>query len=139
MPRSLPPLRPLASGRSASAYELAIALWAAHLVDRFRGAEQIAQEHLAELTAVAKKHGFSIFLHVAGLFRALHLSERGETAEGLAGARQAFAGMGTTRSGGTWAFWAIAYCCQRAGELDEALELSAKGLEMAKATGREVV
>jgi predicted ATPase/class 3 adenylate cyclase len=121
----------LASGRSASAYELAIALWAAHLVDRFRGAEELAQEHLAELTAVAKKHGFSIFLNVAGLFRALHLSERGETAEGLASARQAFAGMGK----GPWAFWAIAYCCEKAGELDEALELSAKGLEMAKATG----
>jgi tetratricopeptide (TPR) repeat protein len=105
------------------------------LVDRFRGAEELAQEHLAELTAVAEKHRFSIFLNVAGVFRALHLSERGETGEGLASARQAFAEMGTAGSGGTWAFWAIAYCCQRAGELDAALELSAKGVEMAKATG----
>jgi tetratricopeptide (TPR) repeat protein len=127
--------RALASGRSASAYELAIALWAAHWVNRFRGAEQIAQEHLAQLTAVASKHRFSLFLHVAGLFRALHLSEQGETAEGLASARQAFADRTALTRASPWGFWTMAYCCQRAGELDEALELSAKALETAKATG----
>jgi predicted ATPase len=32
----------------------------------------------------------------------------------------------------------MAYCCQRAGEIDEALELTAKGLELAKATGESI-
>jgi predicted ATPase len=45
-----------------------------------------------------------------------------------------FAATGNT-SGVTGRLWLIAYCCQRAGELDEALELLAKGLDAAKATG----
>ena len=98
-------------------------------------AERIAQEYLAQLTAVASKHRFSLFLQVAGLFRALHLSEQGETAEGLASARQAFADRTAITRNSPWGFWTMAYCCQRAGELDEALELSAKGLETGKATG----
>jgi class 3 adenylate cyclase len=73
------------------------------------------------------------------LLGAISLSERGETAEGLARARQAFADYGATGGRNTRWLWLIAYCCQRAGEIDEALELLAKGLETAKATGEKWV
>jgi predicted ATPase len=128
----------LAGGRAAHRpYGLAIALSAAYMVNRCRGAEQIALEHLAQLMAVAREQRFPLFLALADLFGAISLSERGETAEGLARARQAFADYGATggRSGVTRYLWLIAYCCQRAGEIDEALELLTKGLDAAKATG----
>jgi class 3 adenylate cyclase/predicted ATPase len=127
----------LASGRASHPYGLAIALWTANQVYRYRGAEQIALEHVTRLMAVAGERRYSLFLAVAGLFGAWHLSERGETTEGLARARQAFADFAATgnTSGVTGRLWLFAYCCQRAGELDEALELLAKGLDAAKATG----
>jgi hypothetical protein len=70
---------------------LGIALWAAYKVNRYRGAEQIAMEHLTQLTAVARELRFPLFLTVADLLRATSLSQRGETSEGLARARQAIA------------------------------------------------
>ena len=86
----------LASGRADRPYGLAVALWAACEVDLNRGAEQIALEHITQLMAVAREQGFSLYLAVAGLLGAISLSERGETAEGLARARQAFADYGAT-------------------------------------------
>jgi class 3 adenylate cyclase/predicted ATPase len=127
----------LASGRAARPYALAIALWAAYAVNRRRGAQQTALEHLIRYTAVAREHRFPQQLAGAGLLGAIDLSERGETAEGLALARRSFAEFAATgnTSGVTERLWVMAYCCQRAGELDEALELLAKGLNAAKATG----
>jgi class 3 adenylate cyclase/tetratricopeptide (TPR) repeat protein len=127
----------LASGRADRPYGLAIALWAACEVDLNRGAEQIAYEHLTQWMVLAREHGFSMLLAGAGLFGARLLSERGETAEGLARARQALADFAATGHTClvTGRLWLIAYCCQRAGELDEALEQLAKGLDAAKATG----
>jgi class 3 adenylate cyclase/tetratricopeptide (TPR) repeat protein len=125
------------SGTAAGPYGLGIALQAAYMVNLNRGAGQTALEHLTQLRALAREHRFTLFLAVADLNGARLLSERGETAEGLARARQAFADMAATgnTSGVTGRLSLIAYCCQRAGELDEALELLAKGLETAKATG----
>src|SRR4029077_18871829 len=81
----------LAAGRAGRPYTLAVALWAASTVTRFRGAEQIALQHLSQLNAIAREQRFPLFLAAAGLHGAVHLSERGETTEGLARARQAFA------------------------------------------------
>jgi tetratricopeptide (TPR) repeat protein len=119
----------LASGRGHRPYSLGLALWAACAVNLNRGAEQIAYEHLTQWMALAREHGFSQHLAGAGLFSARLLSERGETAEGLARARQAFADVAATgyTSGVTGMLWLIAYCCQRAGEVDEALVFSLVG------------
>jgi predicted ATPase len=127
----------LASGRAGHPYSFGIALLAAWEVNINRGAEQIAYEHLTQWMALAREQSFSQHLAGTGLRGARHLSERGETAEGLGRARQAFADMAATgyTSGVTGRLWLIAYCCQRAGEIDEALEQLAKGLHAAKAMG----
>jgi class 3 adenylate cyclase/tetratricopeptide (TPR) repeat protein len=127
----------LASGRADRPYGLALALWAASEVNLYRGAAQIALEHVTQYEAIAREQSFSMLLAVAGLFRAMLLSARGETAEGLARARQALADMATAGNtcGVTGRLRLIAYCCQGAGEIDEALELLAKGLDAAQATG----
>jgi tetratricopeptide (TPR) repeat protein len=87
----------LASGRASHPYGLAIALWAANEVNRYRGAEQIALEHLTRLMAVAGERRLPLFLARVGLARARLLSERGETAEGLARARQSLRRSGGNR------------------------------------------
>ena len=55
--------------------------------------------------------------------------------EGLGRARQAFADYATAmRSGQTSDLADLAYCCERAGEVDEALELLDRALEESNAT-----
>jgi predicted ATPase len=55
--------------------------------------------------------------------------------EGLGRARQAFADYATAmRSGRTSDLAELAYCCERAGEVDEALELLDRALEESNAT-----
>ncbi|HEV2546226.1 MAG TPA: AAA family ATPase [Stellaceae bacterium] len=117
-------------------YVLAVALIWAGLVDALRGAEQSALECNIEIMAIAKEQSFALVLAGANLGFATGLSRSGKTVEGLALARQAFAYVAATgfTSGQTQGLALLGYCCERAGEIDEALSLLDTGLEMANAT-----
>jgi tetratricopeptide (TPR) repeat protein len=116
-------------------YSLAVALgWAAR-VDAFRGSEQSGLECIMEMAAIAKEQSFALFRAGADLGLARTLSRTGKTAEGLALARQAVADFAATHSSGQTAWLAhLGYCCERAGEIDEALSLLDTALEVANAT-----
>jgi predicted ATPase len=117
-------------------YYFAVALLWAGFVDDLRGAEQSALECNMELAAIAKEQSFSLLLALANLGLARRLSTSGKTAEGLALARQAFAdyaATGTT-SVQTLLLALLGYCCEMAGEIDEAWRLLLTALERANTT-----
>jgi predicted ATPase len=89
-----------------------------------------------ELAGIAKEQSFALFLGAANLQLARMLSRTGKTAEGLALAREAFADITATgfTSGLTSSLASLGYCCERAGEIDEALSLLDRALEMVNAT-----
>jgi predicted ATPase len=64
---------------------------------------------------------------------AVILSARGKAAEGLARARHAFAEYPTEP--GRLPLLGLAFCCERAGEVEEALQLLDRELDVANATG----
>jgi predicted ATPase len=88
---------------------------------------------VTELATLARQQRFPVFCRAAELGSAVILSARGKAAEGLARARQAFAQYPT--EAGRWPLLGLAICCQRAGEVDEALELLDRELEVANTTG----
>jgi class 3 adenylate cyclase/predicted ATPase len=127
----------LALGKKARRpYALAIALGFAALVNRLRGANEAALDYLAESAAIGSEQGFPLFVTLADLQRASILSARGETGEGLARARQACADLAAAghHSGKTRSLAWLADCCERAGEIDEALELLTAALATVSAS-----
>jgi len=114
-------------------YILAVALYWASVADRLRRAETTYVECLTELAALAKQQRFPLFCWVAELGFATILSARGKAEEGLARARDAVAEYATVH--GRLSLLGLAFCCERAGEVDEALALLDRELEVANATG----
>jgi predicted ATPase len=102
-------------------YILAVALHWASVLDRFRGALTASFECTTELATLARQQRLPLFCLAAELGFAIILSTRGKAAEGLARARHAFAEYPTVA--GRWPLLGLAVCCERAGEVDEALQL----------------
>ena len=117
-------------------YALAIALSLAASFNRLRGMDQAALDFAAEASAIGKEQRFPLFVVSADLQRGIIASSRGETAEGLALVRRACANFAEIGHGGgrTGQLCALACCCERAGEVDEALDLLNAALERANAT-----
>src|SRR5262245_28811695 len=116
-------------------YALAIALWWAFVVDRHRGALTTAFECLTELATLARQQRFAFFCKLAELGFGMILSASGK-AEGLARARHAIAEYATVH--GRFSLLGLAICCEGAGEVDEALQLLDRELEVANATGERL-
>jgi predicted ATPase len=121
------------SHRQGYAFALSIAALL-HLLHR---AERKALEVVDELIFLAAEQRFPFWLTTANILRGHVLSACGETRAGLVLARK---GLGDHIAGGahlneTCYLGLIAQCCERAGEVDEALVLLAKALESAEATG----
>jgi predicted ATPase len=115
-------------------YHLAIALNNRVGVDRLRAGYQAVHERAVELAAVSAEHALPLFASSASLYLA-ERSARGETADGLARARQAYSALAATVSVGlTQHLLGLASCCERAGEVDQALELLDTALERVNAT-----
>jgi tetratricopeptide (TPR) repeat protein len=117
-------------------YTLALVLNLAFGVDWLLASPQAAVEHLTELASLAEKERFPLALAMTDLGLAMVRCERGKTSEGFARARRADAEltrMGIS-SGRTSRLWVLAYCCQRAGEIDDALKLLETALETANTT-----
>jgi len=126
----------LVLARKGEPYALAIALWFAASFNRLRGMDQAALDFAAEASAIGEEQRFPLFVILADLQRGIIASSRGETAEGLALVRRAcadYAAIGQS-SGRTGQLGALAYCCERAGEVDEALDLLNMALERANVT-----
>jgi len=114
-------------------YILAIALALACVVDRLRGAETTLVECLTELATLARQQRFPLFCRVAEVGFGMILSASGRAAEGLARARHAVA-----EYAGRLPLLSLAICCEGAGEVDEALQLLDRELEVANATGERL-
>jgi tetratricopeptide (TPR) repeat protein len=114
-------------------YGLAVALFWASVVDRYRGAQTTSFECLTELATLARQQRFSFFSRVAEVGFGMILSASGKAAEGLARARHAVAEYATVP--GQRFLLSLAICCEGAGEVDEALQLLDGELEVANATG----
>jgi predicted ATPase len=117
-------------------YGLAIALLQAASFNRLRGMDQAVLDFAAEASAIGEEQRFPLFVVAADLQRGIIASSRGETAEGLALVRRACANFAAIGHGGgrTGQLCALACCCERAGEVDEALDLLNAALERANAT-----
>jgi class 3 adenylate cyclase len=115
----------LALARKAHPYTLANAFWFAYLIDLERGLRETARQWLAELSALAIQQSFTVFAAGAELQRARDLSAEGETEKGLMLARRAYAHVGLVNktTGAPGRLLLLAECCERAGEIDEALHL----------------
>jgi tetratricopeptide (TPR) repeat protein len=113
-------------------YALAVALALASGVDRLRSGEATAFECLTELGTLARQQRFPLFCLVAELGLARILSGQGKTSEGLARARHAVVEYATVPR--QLPLLSLAVCCERAGEVDEALQLLDRELEEANAT-----
>jgi len=128
--------RAVALARTTSRpFSLATALhWAAR-GDWLRVAQRAAVECVTELATLARQQDFPIFVAHADLHLARLLCARGKSVEGLARARQAVTDYATTGmvSGRTGTLAALAYCCERAGEVGEALKVLDWALEIASA------
>jgi predicted ATPase len=114
-------------------YRLAVALFWASAVDRLRGQKTTSFECLTEMATLARQQRYAVFSQAAELHFGMILSARGKAAEGLARGRRAIAEYATIP--GRWAFISLAICCEGAGEVDEALQLLDRELEVASATG----
>ena len=123
-------------GKAGDPYALVVTLSIAAFVNRLRGAQQEELEYLAKASAVASEQRFPLPLARAKLGRARVLAKEGKAEEGLARARQAYGDLVATGSsiGRTITLSALAYCCEKAGKMDEALELLDTALERASAT-----
>jgi len=119
--------------KTSHPYILAVALSWASVVDRHLGAETTCFECLTELATLARQQRFPLLRLAAELGFAVNLSARGKAAEGLFRARHAVAQYPTV--GGRLHSLGLAICCERAGEVDEALQLLDRELEVANATG----
>ena len=116
-------------------YHLALALLLRVGVDSLRGEFQATHERAVELAAVAAEHALPLFASFASLYLARSLLAQGETAEGLARARQAYSASAATASSGlSVRLLVLATCCEGAGEVDQALELLDTALERVNAT-----
>jgi predicted ATPase len=122
--------------KSGFPYALAVALSCASVADWLGGGWQAAVERITELSALAARHGFPLFLALADFGHAFTLCAQGKTTEGLARARQAINDCAMTgmSNGSTARRAALAYCCKWAGEIDESLALLDAALEIANAT-----
>jgi predicted ATPase len=122
--------------RTSRPYSLAIALTYAALGDLLRGVQPAAVECLTELANLARQQDFPSFEAVADLGLARIQCARGKSAEGVARARRAIAAYPTSgaAAGRTGQLAALAYCCERAGEVGESLELLDVALEIANTT-----
>jgi tetratricopeptide (TPR) repeat protein len=127
----------VALARQAHPHTLAIALLFARGVDSNRGKLQAAVECRAEFEALTREQSFTFHTATVDLSRAVVLSVRGETEEGLSLARRALAdpAMVNRVSGQTLRLLLLAGCCERAGRVDEALTLLDTGLAKAETTG----
>jgi class 3 adenylate cyclase/tetratricopeptide (TPR) repeat protein len=112
-------------------YALGVALSWVVSVDQLRGAEATYIECLTELGTLARQQRFPLFSRMAELGFARILSAQGKTAEGLARARHAIAEYATVPGRMHW--FSLAYCCERAEEVDEALQLLDRELKEANA------
>ena len=102
-----------------------------------RGLERATEELLDELLSLAVEHGFPVWLGTANIMRGFVLAARGETAAGLALARKGWANWTATGSKyhGTYYLGLLAQTCERAGHIDEAMDLIATAMEMADRLG----
>jgi predicted ATPase len=122
--------------KTSHPYILAIALALASVVDRLRGAETTLVECMTELATLARQQRFPLFCRVAEVGFGMILSASGKAAEGLARARHAVAEKPTEH--GRRPLLGLAICCEGAGEVDEALQLLDRELEVANATGERI-
>jgi class 3 adenylate cyclase/tetratricopeptide (TPR) repeat protein len=120
-------------------YRLAVALYWASVVDRLRGAETTSFECLTELATLARQQRFPLFSQTAEFGFGMILSARGKAEEGLARARRAIADIAEYATvPGRLTLLSLAICCEGAGEVDEALQLLDRELEVANATGERL-
>jgi class 3 adenylate cyclase/tetratricopeptide (TPR) repeat protein len=126
----------LSIGKTGDPYALAVSLLFAAAVSRYRGAEQAEMKYLEEAISVASEQRFPLPLARAKLFIARILSNKGKAEEGLEVARQSYRDLVATGSsvGQTFFLAALAYCCQKAGQIDEAVELLDTALARASTT-----
>jgi class 3 adenylate cyclase/tetratricopeptide (TPR) repeat protein len=121
----------------ALSYAMVIALWQTRFLDSYLGRSRAAREHLNALVALTKEQNFTFFAALVELQLAIELCSRGQAANGLVLARRAFAVFSKTdmRQGETVRLLLVATCCERAGEIDEALGLLDTGLQARALTG----
>jgi predicted ATPase len=102
-----------------------------------RRLEEAAEEPLEELLSLAIEHGFPVWLGTANIMRGYVLAARGETEAGLALARKGWAEWTATgsRYHGTYYLGLLAQTCERAGQIDEAMDLVGTAVEMADRMG----
>jgi class 3 adenylate cyclase/predicted ATPase len=102
-----------------------------------RRLEQAAEEPLDELLSLAVEHGFPVWFGTANIMRGYLLAARGEAASGLALARKGWADWTATGSKyhGTYYLGLLAQTSERAGQIDEAMDLVGTALGMADGMG----
>jgi class 3 adenylate cyclase/predicted ATPase len=102
-----------------------------------RRLERAAEEPLDELLSLAVEHGFPVWLGTANIMRGYVLAVRGEAASGLALARNGWTDWTSTGSKyhGTYYLGLLAQTCERAGHIDEAVDLVDSALELADRMG----
>ena len=110
-------------------YVLAVALFWVYSVDRLLGEKTTFFECLTELRTLARQQKYSLFCQLAELDLAMTLSDHGKSAEALVQARHAIAEYAGFPVRMQW--MRLAFCCERAGEVEEALRLLDRELKEA--------
>jgi predicted ATPase len=102
-----------------------------------RRLERAADEPLDEQLSLALEHGFPVWLATANIMRGYVLAGQGEMGVGLALARKGWADWTATgsRYHATYYLGLLAQTCERAGQIDEALDLVDMALESAGRMG----
>jgi predicted ATPase/class 3 adenylate cyclase len=118
-------------------HTIAFVLIYAAVLDLLRRDHGSAEARLQELTLFAAEHRFPVWLALARVMHGYVLAARGETAQGLALAREGWAdGMATgSRWNQTFYLALLAAACERAGRADEAFELLGAALEAVDESG----
>jgi class 3 adenylate cyclase/predicted ATPase len=120
-------------------HTIAFALIYDSLLKLLRRDHGSAEKRLRELTSFAAEHRFPVWLALARIMHGYVLGARGETAQGLALARQGYAERTATGSRWNETFYLalLAETCRRAGHVDEAFELMGAALTAADETGEQ--
>jgi class 3 adenylate cyclase/predicted ATPase len=102
-----------------------------------RRLERAAEGPLDELLSLAVEHGFPVWFGTANIMRGYVLAARGEAASGLALARKGWADWTATGSKyhGTYYLGLLAQTCERAGHIEEAVDLVDTALKVADSMG----
>lgn len=105
-----------------------------HLIGQ---AAPTARPLLGELIALTTEHRFPVWLASAQVMQGYLMAAGGEGAEGLVLARKGVAGRAATGAKWHQTYFTglLAQVCERAGRIDEALELLTMALEAAASTG----